>query len=179
MGKIKYGEFTFNKPTERASIPGYAYGGKIAPPGLLPSSPRGSGTNDAGSGRPPISSPRGSGTNDAGSGRPPTSGPRRPPPQAIDMPKPNMPKPNKPIGSGVNDGSLSSSLINDLKASIGTPKPNVPMKKGGKVHEDVKMDKAGMKKAVHKHESHMHPGKPMTKLKKGGVPTHNRSPKVC
>ncbi len=53
------------------------------------------------------------------------------------------------------------------------------MKKGGKVHEDVKMDKAAMKKAVHKHESHMHPGKPMTKLKKGGVPAFNRSPKVC
>jgi len=57
--------------------------------------------------------------------------------------------------------------------------PSGMMKKGGKVHEDAKMDKAAMKKAVHKHESHMHPGKPMTKLKKGGVPTHNRSPKVC
>lgn len=41
-------------------------------------------------------------------------------------------------------------------------------KKGGEVHSDVAMDKKVVKKAVHKHESAMHPGKPMTKLKKGG-----------
>jgi hypothetical protein len=35
-------------------------------------------------------------------------------------------------------------------------------------HSDVKMDKAVVKKAVHKHEKAMHPGKPMTKLAKGG-----------
>ena len=48
-------------------------------------------------------------------------------------------------------------------------------KKGGKVkHSDVKMDKAMVKKAVHKHEKAMHPGKPMTKLNKGGVPSYGR-----
>jgi hypothetical protein len=47
--------------------------------------------------------------------------------------------------------------------------------KGGKVkHADVKMDKAMVKKAVHKHERAMHPGKPMTKLNKGGVPSYGR-----
>ncbi len=30
--------------------------------------------------------------------------------------------------------------------------------------------KDAAKKAVHKHERAMHPGKPMTKLKKGGAP---------
>jgi len=40
--------------------------------------------------------------------------------------------------------------------------------KGG-VHEDVKMDKAMVKTAVHKHEGAMHPGKPMTKLARGGM----------
>ena len=35
-------------------------------------------------------------------------------------------------------------------------------------HSDVKMDKSMVKKAVHKHESAMHPGKPKTKLAKGG-----------
>jgi hypothetical protein len=35
-------------------------------------------------------------------------------------------------------------------------------------HSDVKMDKAVVKKAVHKHEAAMHPGKPKTKLAKGG-----------
>jgi hypothetical protein len=49
--------------------------------------------------------------------------------------------------------------------------------KGGTIHEDVAMDKKIVKKAVHKHEAALHPGKPMTKLKKGGVPTFNRSPK--
>ena len=43
------------------------------------------------------------------------------------------------------------------------------MKKGGAAkHEDMKMDKALVKKAVHKHEAAKHPGKPKTKLKHGG-----------
>lgn len=51
------------------------------------------------------------------------------------------------------------------------------LKKGGKVHSDAKMDKEVIKKAVHKHEAAQHPGKPLTKLKRGGgVPTHNRKP---
>jgi hypothetical protein len=50
-------------------------------------------------------------------------------------------------------------------------------KNGGEVHSDVAMDKKVIKKAVHKHEAALHPGKPMTKLKKGGVPTFNRTPK--
>lgn len=33
---------------------------------------------------------------------------------------------------------------------------------------DIKQDKAMIKAAVHKHERGMHPGKPMTKLAKGG-----------
>ena len=41
--------------------------------------------------------------------------------------------------------------------------------KGGDMkHEDVKMDKAMMQKAVNKHESRLHKGQPMTKLSKGG-----------
>lgn len=45
--------------------------------------------------------------------------------------------------------------------------------KGGMAkHEDVAMDKAMMKKAVHKHEKAMHPGKPLTKLRRGGVPAY-------
>ena len=35
-------------------------------------------------------------------------------------------------------------------------------------HEDVKMDKAMMAKAVHKHERNMHPGKKVTKFSSGG-----------
>jgi hypothetical protein len=41
--------------------------------------------------------------------------------------------------------------------------------KGGDMkHEDVKMDKAMMQKAVNKHEGRMHKGETMTKLAKGG-----------
>jgi hypothetical protein len=43
-----------------------------------------------------------------------------------------------------------------------------------KKHSDAKMDKAVTKKAVkaavHKHEKAKHPGKPLTKLAKGGMP---------
>ena len=43
------------------------------------------------------------------------------------------------------------------------------MAKGGKVHEDVKMDKKMMQKAVNKHEGRLHKGESMTKLAKGGT----------
>jgi hypothetical protein len=35
-------------------------------------------------------------------------------------------------------------------------------------HADAKMDTAKIKKALHKHEKEKHPGKPLTKLAKGG-----------
>jgi hypothetical protein len=42
--------------------------------------------------------------------------------------------------------------------------------KGGDMkHEDVKMDKAMMQKAVNKHEARLHKGEQMTKLAKGGT----------
>lgn len=42
--------------------------------------------------------------------------------------------------------------------------------KGGDMkHEDVKMDKKMMQKAVNKHEGRLHKGATMTKLAKGGV----------
>ena len=42
--------------------------------------------------------------------------------------------------------------------------------KGGDMkHEDVKMDKKMMQKAVNKHEGRLHKGETMTKLAKGGV----------
>ena len=34
--------------------------------------------------------------------------------------------------------------------------------------DDIKQDKKMIAGAVHKHEKAMHPGKPMTKLRKGG-----------
>jgi hypothetical protein len=39
-----------------------------------------------------------------------------------------------------------------------------------KKHPDAAKDKAMVKKLVHKHEKAKHPGKPLTKLAKGGMP---------
>lgn len=41
-------------------------------------------------------------------------------------------------------------------------------------HSDMPMDKKVVKAAVHKHEAAMHPGKPKTKLAKGGKVMHSR-----
>jgi hypothetical protein len=43
------------------------------------------------------------------------------------------------------------------------------MAKGGMAHEDVKMDKKMMQKAVNKHEGRLHKGASMTKLNMGGM----------
>lgn len=52
--------------------------------------------------------------------------------------------------------------------------------KGGEMkHEDVKMDKAMMQKAVNKHEGRLHKGEPMTKLAKGGMPSKMGSVKTA
>jgi hypothetical protein len=40
-------------------------------------------------------------------------------------------------------------------------------------HEDVKTDKKMVVSAVHKHEKKLHPGKPLTKLAKGGKTNAN------
>ena len=61
-----------------------------------------------------------------------------------------------------SDKDFISARADQIKALVG-PK----MKEGGKV--DLKQDKALVKKAVHKHEASMHPGKPLTKLRKGGM----------
>ena len=39
--------------------------------------------------------------------------------------------------------------------------------------QDLKQDKKMMAGAIHKHEKRMHPGKPLTKLAKGGVTSAN------
>ena len=40
-------------------------------------------------------------------------------------------------------------------------------------HDDVKKDKKMVVGAVHKHEKKLHPGKPLTKLAKGGKTNAN------
>lgn len=49
------------------------------------------------------------------------------------------------------------------------------MKEGGSAkHEDLAMDKKMIKKAVHKHETAMHPGEPLTKMQVGGSPAEQQ-----
>ena len=60
--------------------------------------------------------------------------------------------------------------VRALAANEANPEDLGSYKKGGKVkHEDVKMDKSMMQKAVNKHEGRLHKGQPMTKLAKGGT----------
>ena len=59
--------------------------------------------------------------------------------------------------------------LRGLVANEANPDDLGSYKKGGKVkHEDVKMDKKMMQKAVNKHEGRLHKGSAMTKLSKGG-----------
>jgi hypothetical protein len=52
--------------------------------------------------------------------------------------------------------------------------------KGGDMkHEDVKMDKKMMQKAVNKHEGRLHKGATMTKLAKGGMASKMSSVKTA
>jgi len=55
------------------------------------------------------------------------------------------------------------------KGAVKALSPVANLKKGGAAkHPDVKMDKALVKSAVHKHESRLHAGKPKTKFAAGG-----------
>lgn len=78
----------------------------------------------------------------------------------------------------MSDGGMASSIrpTRDYNASdkdfVGSRAEQlsrvVGKAEGGKA--DIKQDKALVKSAVHKHERAMHPGKPLTKLRKGGMP---------
>jgi hypothetical protein len=60
--------------------------------------------------------------------------------------------------------------VRALAANEANPEDLGSYKKGGKVkHEDVKMDKKMMQKAVNKHEGRLHKGATMTKLAGGGM----------
>jgi len=147
MGKTSYGEFTFNKPTERTSIPGYARGGAVCAPTPMK---KGGKTKRASL----------------------LKGPNTP----ADMLAKSGPAGQAPIRATpfAQQSPLAAAAAPDM----------APMKKGGNVEgskADTAQDKAMVKKAFKQHDSQEHPGGKgtMLKLKKGGVPAFNRSPKVC
>jgi hypothetical protein len=145
MGKTSYGEFTFNKPTERTSIPGYARGGAVCAPTPMK---KGGKTKRASL----------------------LKGPNTP----ADMLAKSGPAGQAPIRATpfAQQSPLAAAAAPDM----------APMKKGGKVEggkADMAQDKAMIKKAFKQHDSQEHPGGKgtMLKLKKGGVPAFNRTPK--
>ena len=85
--------------------------------------------------------------------------------------KPSTGKPKKPdfarratTPGGLANGGMAPQSTSKVAMSQGT------YAKGGKVkHDDVAQDKALVKASVHKHERAMHPGKPVTPLKSGGL----------
>jgi hypothetical protein len=78
-----------------------------------------------------------------------------------DMKKMNM--------GGYADGGMPMVMKDGKKVPTFAADGVGKMKKGGMAHEDVKMDKKMMQKAVNKHEGRLHQGSTMTKLAKGGV----------
>jgi len=73
----------------------------------------------------------------------------------------------KTFGSGGSKSRADVQAINKPKTNHG--ESGLFAKGGAMKHEDVKMDKSMMQKAVNKHESRLHKGQPMTKLAKGGM----------
>lgn len=67
--------------------------------------------------------------------------------------------------------------VNDYLNNRDVPKKPMKKAKGGVV--DTKQDKKAVAAGVHKHERHLHPGKPLTKLQRGGsVPAHSDAPLI-
>jgi hypothetical protein len=81
--------------------------------------------------------------------------------QGGDMKKMNM--------GGYADGGMPMVMKDGKKVPTFAADGVGKMKKGGMAHEDVKMDKKMMQKAVNKHEGRLHKGESMTKLAKGGM----------
>jgi hypothetical protein len=78
-----------------------------------------------------------------------------------DMKKMNM--------GGYADGGMPMVMKDGKKVPTFAADGVGKMKKGGMAHEDVKMDKKMMQKAVNKHEGRLHKGSTMTKLASGGM----------
>ena len=159
MGKTAYGEFTFSKPKERMSIPGYAHGGAACAPTPM----KKGGKTKAKSESKAMVSKEVAMLRKAGA-----------PTKMIRHEETEMP-----------EGMPMAAPMSPLASAARPPMaPPGMMKKGGKVEgskADMEQDKAMIKKAFKQHDSQEHKGGKGTtlKLKKGGVPTHNRSPKVC
>ena len=81
------------------------------------------------------------------------------------------------VGKDFSDADKGLKLRSSVRTRADRQTVNNPdhgnaalFKEGGTMkHEDVKMDKSMMQKAVNKHEGRLHKGESMTKLAKGGT----------
>ena len=190
MGKTTYGEFTFSKPKERASIPGYAHGGKIEKVmGEFKAGKLHSGSKSG----PVVKNPKQaiaiamSEKNAAGMKKGGKTKAKPEPKAMVSKEVAMLRKAGAPVKMiRHEEAEMPEGMPMSPLASAARPPMAAPgmMKKGGKVEgskADMEQDKAMIKKAFKQHDSQEHKGGKGTilKLKKGGVPTFNRSPKVC
>lgn len=215
MGKTAYGEFKFNKPTDRATIPGYAHGGKIEKVmGEFKSGDLHSGSKSGPLVKNPkqaiaiaLSEKRAAGMKKGGATKPESKAMVRKevallrkagaPTKLVQHEETEMP-----------EGMPAAAPMSPL-AAVARPSMTPAMKKGGKAKmamggkaeawegsakdeaQDAKLakkhhmskeawEKSSMDTKHDKQQSMVglkNGGKP--KMSKGGVPTFNRSPKVC
>lgn len=66
---------------------------------------------------------------------------------------------------------MGCKYVKEFDFGAATKAKGKPYAEGGSVKADMKQDKKLVAQALHKHEKAQHPGKPLTKLKKGGKVT--------
>ena len=82
--------------------------------------------------------------------------------------KPRVVDDTLPSASELDRMRQAREYMREDKATSDAAKREMGFKKGGDVKADLKQDKKMIAESVHKHEKAQHPGKPLTKLKKGG-----------
>ncbi len=82
------------------------------------------------------------------------------------------------LHSGSGDGPKVTKPKQAVAIALSEARRPAKKAKGGALSEDAAQDKGASAKAVHKHEKTLHPGKPMTKLARGGYPAHSARPLI-
>lgn len=199
MGKtLRYGEFKFDKgfgfnesaqPEGRKLVQFYAGGGKVkavvpkpgkAPVGALAqAAPRG--PKGGGKGMPNLMAraARPGGMAEGGAvsdreagmmrGRLPGDGPM------TDREAYEMTRARKPARGAQNQFDRPARPLSREEASKNMMDA---LESAARKPVDYRAKGGAIKAAVHKHERAMHPGKPMTKLARGGVPAYSSKPKI-
>lgn len=179
MGKPQYGEFKFAKSPARPKAKGYESGGTVTPSSMMKDKARSKEVMPAQQQR------RTTGATMTAREREMMQMAKE---QEMDR-KMREAEKDQPVNRRMLDEAMNPlSMIREMYdratdrsgESATENMKRYGMKKGGAAkHDDIAKDKPMIKKMVHKHEKAMHPGKPLTKMKKGGVPVHNRNAKIC